>query len=294
MTPLPASYTSLSEAAEKVWALWFDDAGSIGVLPRAANADIRAPTVSNADAEFSRRPSRTGIRNETEEGTTSTHPPQRRTPLGPAAFDELHLHRSSSSLASPERVFRLKALARCKLVWGWLLNRIFSIPLPIYHLQEDGSLSRTSRMPEPSVAHLTDSVMTFVRGGSTLSGTLIVPTQALDAFITSLVVSGQGPRRDIQVDQDSRKSDPPVSVDGEKRRGGAPPKHDAEAFLIEAFRLLYEGFVPESPAQLRRRALERYWEKKAPSGSNAEPPSDEWAKPKIRKLWGELGLDRSS
>jgi hypothetical protein len=68
-------------------------------------------------------------------------------------------------------------------------------------------------------------------------------------------------------------------------QGGAPPKYDSEAFLTEAFRILYESNpAPRSPADLRRRALDAYVEAGHPGGA----PSEDWARPKILKLWKRL------
>jgi hypothetical protein len=71
-------------------------------------------------------------------------------------------------------------------------------------------------------------------------------------------------------------------------RGGAPPKYDIEAFLTEAFRILYESNPgPKTPAELRRRTLDAYAEK----GHAGGVPSEDWARPKISKLWKRLRGD---
>jgi hypothetical protein len=54
-----------------------------------------------------------------------------------------------------------------------------------------------------------------------------------------------------------------------------------------AAKLVHEGFTPKNRAELRRVALEAY---SNTLEEGAEPPSDDWAKPKIRKLWTALGL----
>jgi hypothetical protein len=69
--------------------------------------------------------------------------------------------------------------------------------------------------------------------------------------------------------------------------GGAPKKFDATAFLIEAFKLLYQGVSPRTQAELRRCALDAY---SAKFPDPADAPSEEWAKPLIRQLWNELEL----
>jgi hypothetical protein len=68
-------------------------------------------------------------------------------------------------------------------------------------------------------------------------------------------------------------------------QGGAPPKYDSELSLTEAFRILYESNpAPKTPAELRRRALDAYVQAGHPGGS----PSEDWARPKISKLWKRL------
>ena len=57
-----------------------------------------------------------------------------------------------------------------------------------------------------------------------------------------------------------------------------------EAILIEAFRLIYEGEHFETQAALRKRVLDWHMEQ------HSRAPSDEAAKPKIRRLWNALGL----
>jgi hypothetical protein len=72
-------------------------------------------------------------------------------------------------------------------------------------------------------------------------------------------------------------------------RGGAPPKYDSEAFLMEAFRIVYEGKpTPKTEADLRRRALDAYVEAGLPGGT----PSEDWAREKIQKLWRRVRLGR--
>jgi hypothetical protein len=70
-------------------------------------------------------------------------------------------------------------------------------------------------------------------------------------------------------------------------KGGAPRKYDAEAFLTEAFRILYEGNpAPKTQADLRKRALNAY----AEAGHTEGTPSEDWARKKIKRLWTALGL----
>jgi len=71
-------------------------------------------------------------------------------------------------------------------------------------------------------------------------------------------------------------------------KGGRPKDHDGEAFLIEAFRIIYEGNpMPTRQAHLVELALEAYSAKR-PAGE--EPPGLTWAKDKVRKLWKALDL----
>jgi hypothetical protein len=197
---------------------------------------------------------------------------------------------SRGSLA-PLRDYPLSLVSRWRIAWGRLFHALFSSPLPVFYVQTDGSLSSLPPLIGGLPARPDRSLITFATIGSPLAGTLIVPTEALNEFISRLVAPpGTGTSTEFVAASEPEAAAP---ANADKPRGGAPPKHDAEAFLIEAFRLLYEGYVPKSPADLRRRALERYWESKQVSENGPqrlEPPSDEWAKPKIRRLWAILGL----
>jgi hypothetical protein len=102
-----------------------------------------------------------------------------------------------------------------------------------------------------------------------LSGKVIVPRAQIAALIklASEVTSQQ--------DSSGRA----------QNQGGAPPKYDTEVFLTEAFRILYESNpAPKTAADLRRRALNAYAEGGHPGGT----PSEDWARPKIAKLWRRL------
>jgi hypothetical protein len=68
--------------------------------------------------------------------------------------------------------------------------------------------------------------------------------------------------------------------------GGAPRRFDTEAFLIEAFRVVYETPPPKTEAELRRRALDAY----AEAGHAGGTPSDDWARDKIIRFWRKLNL----
>jgi hypothetical protein len=82
------------------------------------------------------------------------------------------------------------------------------------------------------------------------------------------------------------------SLEGAKDRdpGGRPEKYNTEGFLIEAFRIIYEGGQPETQADLRRQAIKAYDANRGIRGK--KHPSDEWAKPKIRRVWYGLGLGK--
>jgi hypothetical protein len=69
--------------------------------------------------------------------------------------------------------------------------------------------------------------------------------------------------------------------------GGRTKKHDSEKLLIEAAKLLYDGLAPKSQSELRCCALEEY---SAHLSEDQDQPSDEWAKPIIRRLWNRLEL----
>jgi hypothetical protein len=73
-------------------------------------------------------------------------------------------------------------------------------------------------------------------------------------------------------------------------RGGAPRKYDSDAFLIEAFRIIYDPAIPmpKTPAELRNRVCDAY----AELGHGT--PSEDWAREKINRLWDALGIARRS
>ena len=82
---------------------------------------------------------------------------------------------------------------------------------------------------------------------------------------------------------------PAEANEARRNPGGTPPRFSRDDFLIEAFKLIYEGTIPNTQAELRRAALDVY-SSTLPEGE--EPPSDDWAKPLIRKLWNGLELQR--
>ena len=80
---------------------------------------------------------------------------------------------------------------------------------------------------------------------------------------------------------------PPDDGNAPPSRRGRQPTYDFDAFLIEAFRLLYENRPrPTNQAGLMRLTLDAYKRHGYPVGKSA----DEWGKKKIRKLWRELEL----
>jgi hypothetical protein len=104
-----------------------------------------------------------------------------------------------------------------------------------------------------------------------LSGQVVIPQKELNQLLE-------------RVTQFKTQSKPILSS---LRKGGAPARYDSEAFLIEAFRILYDSTpAPKTEADLRRRALDAYTEAGHPGGT----PSDDWARPKIRSLWKRLSL----
>lgn len=63
-------------------------------------------------------------------------------------------------------------------------------------------------------------------------------------------------------------------------RGGRPLKHDREAFLLEAFKIVYEGPEPSSLEDLMWKTSRSY-----SSQSFGSPPSETWMKERLRPLW---------
>jgi hypothetical protein len=83
---------------------------------------------------------------------------------------------------------------------------------------------------------------------------------------------------------------PTQASETRRNPGGAPARFSREDFLILAAKLLYEGLNPKTQAELRKAALDAY---SSTLPKDDEPPSDEWAKPIIRKLWNSLELQWS-
>jgi hypothetical protein len=103
--------------------------------------------------------------------------------------------------------------------------------------------------------------------------------------------------KELAVESSSISNIPsPASESGgnaKRRSGGAPRKYDREAFLIEAFKLIYDGLVPATQAELRKAAIEAYYANiQIEDSGNAESLTDEWAKPLIRRFWNRLELEK--
>ncbi|MBB3020843.1 hypothetical protein FHR70_003931 [Microvirga lupini] len=141
-----------------------------------------------------------------------------------------------------------------------------------YFENESGSLS--SLPPEfwderPTVEVTETQRITDQHIEYQLSGKVVVPRKQITVLAK------------LSADYERRNS----VYDQARNRGGAPTKYDAEAFLMEAFRILYESNpAPKTEADLRRRALDAYVEANCAGGA----PSEDWARPKIRKLWKRL------
>jgi hypothetical protein len=158
-------------------------------------------------------------------------------------------------------------------VWDVLRQLLLDGSIPSYLATKFGKLHEVS----PSCwAEFGESVLRethWVRRDGALelelSGRIVIPAEHAAALIKL-----------VSAHRDQCRTQP-------HEVGGAPPKYDGEAFLIEAFRLLYEGKPsPSTPAELRKRALDAYGE----AGHAGGVPSEDWARTKIKKLWQRLGL----
>jgi hypothetical protein len=74
-----------------------------------------------------------------------------------------------------------------------------------------------------------------------------------------------------------------------KDRGGAPQKYDVAAFEKVVGSLLEQSREWQSQAQLRAKALDHF---AASLPADVDPPSDEWAKPIVRRCWTDAGARR--
>lgn len=175
------------------------------------------------------------------------------------------------------------ALANCGVGWISLREKLASGTLPGYLLIPDsGKIIQLK--PEAWIAVGADS--TGRDGRLSVSyldeyGFGLVRTQELDNVLAGRRARPDAPETNLAQATGARSA---------VNKGGAPPKFDGEALLIEAFKLLYEdGLRPETQTDLRKLALEKY----AQGRPEQEIPSDEWAKPKIRALWNELKLGKN-
>lgn len=190
-------------------------------------------------------------------------------------------------------------------VWSKLRTELHSGALPSYYLNGHGAVKqlpaedRYTRWPVDINAWFLDLNNEAYRDGKITFWGLDAPWSApayvkeddLQAFLVGKSIE---PPLSAAAQPSAPSSEPTQEPNPELSRapnkGGPPTKYDGEAFLIEAFFLLYDGLQPKTQAELRQSALEAYG--KTLGQGEVELPSDEWAKPKIRALWYRLGLDR--
>jgi hypothetical protein len=109
-------------------------------------------------------------------------------------------------------------------------------------------------------------------------------------IITVLGPEGYVSGRVVVREVDIEKFLAPANVDEKStpsRGPGRDPKYDSDGFLIEVFRIMFEGRRrPETQAELIRLASGAYANAHLPGGK----PHYDWAKKKVSRVWRELGL----
>jgi hypothetical protein len=183
-----------------------------------------------------------------------------------------------------------------KFAWDQLIGHLFTEQLVVRIISERGTISdvpgfywgsiegQRSYNSSPMVASRPWRLVFHDGWGHSQSGTPFINPDHLKN-----VLAGQPASPTVAPTSEIEPVAPPPY---RKAVGEAPRKYDSEALLVEASRLLYvDGLVPATQAELRKAALEAYCATIDADGrDSAELPSDEWAKPIIRKLWNRLKL----
>jgi hypothetical protein len=167
-------------------------------------------------------------------------------------------------------------LRLARMMWERLRDEMYDGRLPGYAFMLAGKINRLPNDVWRSVGlndlYFKDLAYFVVDGNKTVAVACVLETE-LTAMLEGRPIAAPSPQRE-----------------NERDPGGRPRQYDGEAFLIEAFRIIYEGALPRSQAELRRLALDAY---NANSSIEAEKnPSDDWAKLKIRRLWHRLELGK--
>jgi hypothetical protein len=181
--------------------------------------------------------------------------------------DDKSADRPSATLSMLEDVVRPEIS-----IWDVLRELLFAGAIPSYRTSRTGHLSQLPPNYWGEIAELELRETRRLKDGVVeygILGRIVIPTAQLNELL-KLVSSSK---------EDSHMPHP--------ERGGAPPKYDSEAFLIEAFRIVYESKpTPSTAAELRKRALDAY----AEAGHMGGAPGEDWARRKIKRLWQQLGL----
>ena len=152
--------------------------------------------------------------------------------------------------------------------WAQLRPRLVNQDAPIYLLSERGDvlpLSKSALDEDHRLLYADNGALRYVSAQLKLEGQLLIPT---DVFTSAAPAPSASPPRE------------PV-----KNQGGAPRQYDSDAFIIQACWLLYDGYQPKNQSDFRRKALEAF------AAKTHQEPSDDWAKPRIRRIWNEFGLN---
>src|SRR5215218_8928026 len=116
MSSIPADYTSLPVAAEKVWTAWFGQDLERQPPPSQAMVSARLSPLENGPV--------------LQDSAAKEY----------AKFKPPSWVPSRGSRVTPQD-YRLSLLSKWRVAWSRLFHALFSSPLPVFYVQTDGSLS---------------------------------------------------------------------------------------------------------------------------------------------------------
>lgn len=183
-----------------------------------------------------------------------------------------------------------------KRAWDCMLSLLYSGELTATVIEESGGTSDVpahfwgSREGQNYFAQYNPTSelskaryhLSFDNGwGHRRRGTPFIVSTGLEA-----VLKGPAMPKATEIISSQESVSPVDAVPIGRNKRGASKKFDDLELVIQAARLIYEGFQPRNQAHLREEALVAYQKK------TLLEPSEEWAKPIIRKLWNGLELER--
>jgi hypothetical protein len=176
--------------------------------------------------------------------------------------------------------------------WERLSGHLYLSAFPVFVIDEEGTRyeisatfwgSRRGRRSFHEIMMYPAHLRVPQGAGSIVDGTPVVRREQLTGFLAGKPSEGPSAR---STRTDLIGGSPSASASERPKAGGRPPKYNWEAFLLEAFRIVWEDNpAPETQAELIRRTLD--WYQKNIRGPTPDPDQ---CKPKIRRLWTHFGL----